>query len=168
MYCANQQQQVTQGIAHKIVIRHTSSAVERTALAQDTLVTAVKAMREMAADAERMRAQKVTNAKFDEIVGQLYPKGGESKAAETRHQNRLAALDAIWTGPTNANIGGTAWGAFQAVTEYDEWVRNVRGGDDGDTVEKARARRSLNNNLSATTGQFKAYQVIKDMVGLGN
>jgi phage/plasmid-like protein (TIGR03299 family) len=168
VFCANQQNQVTQGITHKIVIRHTSSAKERTALAEDTLVTAVKAMQEMAKDAEKLRTQKVTNEQFSRIVETIYPLNSDSKAAATRHDRRLAALEAIWTGPTNANIGGTAWGAYQAVTEYDEWVRSVRGGENGDPTDKARARRALSSNLSANSSQFKAYQVIKDMVGLSN
>jgi phage/plasmid-like protein (TIGR03299 family) len=165
-YCANQQDQLTIGNINKIVIRHTTSAPERMKLAEETLVKSVKAMRDMAVDAERMRAQQVTDDEFAKIVAEIYKVGGESKAAETRHERRIAAVRSIYDGPTNTNIRGSAWGVWQTVSEYDQWVRNVRGGEDGDDIARVRARRSVAAGGTANTESLRAFQIIRNMSGM--
>jgi len=46
----------------------------------------------------------------------------------SRLDTRDALLD-VFVSPTNANIANTRWSAWNAVSEYDQWVRPVRGAD---------------------------------------
>ena len=164
-WCANQQSQmVREGHDLKVTIRHTSSALERTALAEDTLMATVAGMRDLETEGREMLAQAVTDEEFRRIIEAIYPLGGDSKAAQTRYDKRVEALQELYVGPTNANITGTAWGAYQALNEYGQWVQGVRLGEDT-SMDRARARRALTSSNLAST-QIKAYTVIRDMYGL--
>jgi hypothetical protein len=164
-WCANQQSQmVREGRDLKVTIRHTSSALERTALAGDTLLATVAGMRDLETEGREMLATPVTDDEFGTIIDIMYPLGGESKAAQTRYDKRVEALQELYTGPTNANITGTAWGAYQAINEYGQWVQGIRSGGD-DNLDRARARRALTSSTLAAT-QVKAYTVIREMYGL--
>jgi hypothetical protein len=164
-WCANQQSQmVRDGRDLKVTIRHTSSALERTALASDTLMATVAGMRDLETEGREMLDQAVTDDEFRQIVDIMYPLGGESKAAQTRYERRIDAIQELYTGPSNANITGTAWGAYQAINEYGQWVQGIRSGGD-DNLDRARARRALTSSTLAST-QVKAYTVIREMYGL--
>lgn len=161
--CANQQPQFARSDEFKVVIRHTASAPARTLAAEQALVASVESMKLATREAEQLLAVKTTDAQFREIVEKLYPAGGDSKSATTRHQNRIIDLEVIRHGDTNTDIKGTAWGDYQAILEYGEWHQNIRGG--GDDITAARARRVLTQPSLATT-QLKALEVIRETVGI--
>jgi hypothetical protein len=78
----------------------------------------------------------ITKAQFDKIVEALYPAPAEdaAKSAKTRYVKRVDTLEGIYLGTgdgpdTNSTIAGTAWGAFNALTEALDWYRNPRRGD---------------------------------------
>lgn len=159
--CANQQPQFARGDQFKIVIRHTTSALSRTAAAEEALVKSVASMRRAAEEAEGMLRVKTTAGQFEEIVSHLYPLDGEaSKATKTRHANRLEQLTLIRHGDTNAGIRGTAWGDYQAILEYGEWHQRVQGGDDGTTATRARRALTAPNLINA---QLKAFDVVREV-----
>jgi len=160
--CANQQPQVTRNSINKIVIRHTPSALQRTALAEETLVTTIEALRTMAIEAEEMLTQAVTDAKFREIVDNIYPLSSDAKAAHTKHGKLVDTIEDIFHGKTMQSVGGTAWGAYQAIIEYDQWYRSVRG-EIHDGISRMQARRTLTSD-NAT--QIKAFETVRELVGL--
>jgi hypothetical protein len=47
----------------------------------------------------------------------------------------------LWKAPTQANIAGTKWAAYNAVAEYEDWAKPVRSKKDQDVV---RAERIIN------------------------
>lgn len=162
--CFNQQTHLMrEGRDHMVTIRHTSSAPERTAVAEETLVATMTGIKELAAEGNEMVAAKVTDDQFWAIVNQIYPLGGSSKAAETRHDRRVESIENLRDAPHNANIRGTAWGTYQVLNEYSQWAQNIRAGLDGEQV--ARARRALiSGNLHAT--QARTYTAVRELVGL--
>jgi Domain of unknown function (DUF932) len=168
IFCANQQPQLTRDNKYKIVIRHTSSASERTAKAEETLVASVAAMNEMATDARAMRAAAFTPDQLHRAIDLVYPLGGDSKAAQTRYDRRVEAITGIHNGDTMANIRNTAWGAYQALIEFDQWHRSVRNPDDDSNIERLRARRSLASNSSAFVSQLRAFDVVRALAGLSD
>jgi len=171
VFCANQQPQLhreANKYKYKIVIRHTTNAAERLALAEEALVSSVDAMSEMAHMGAEMRNISFTTDQFLKAIDLVYPLGGDSKSAKTRYENRVDAIRGIHNSPTTANIRDTAWGAYQAMIEYDQWHRSVRNADDDeDSIIRARARRSLLGG-SVVASQIKAFEVVRDLAGLTN
>ena len=164
--CANQQPQFARSDDFKIVIRHTSSAQARHIAAEAALIKSVAAMKQAEAESLEMLNVRTTNEQFREIVGHLWPLNSEAKGTTTRHANRLERLEVIRNAQTNAGIGGTAWGDYQAILEHAQWVQRIKGGDDGDTnLTAVRARRILTAN-GLERDQLKAYNIVREHVGL--
>lgn len=66
----------------------------------------------------------ITDGEFETFLKTLFP--AEGKRAETSREEITALLDA----PTNKNFKGTAWGAYNALTEwYDHRTRGLRTKD---------------------------------------
>lgn len=163
VWCANQQPQITRGDKHKVTIRHTSSAHERMRLAEQTLTATVAAFRELATEAERMLEVKLTNKKFEDIVSNLYPLGGETANAQTRYTNRMDTLAHLFNeSPTNANIRGTVWGGLQSTFEYVEHHATIRGGDGGSITDR-RSRRAL-VSATAAAERDRAYKAFAELL----
>jgi hypothetical protein len=82
-------------------------------------------------EAQALYAAAVTDQTFDSIVKALYPEPDPAgaKVAITKWDNRRDRLFDLWRGPTNQNIRGTAWAALNAVTEENQWYRQVRSGN---------------------------------------
>jgi hypothetical protein len=54
------------------------------------------------------------------LIKTIYPKPDKdaSKVAITKWENKVVLLDDLYhNSPTNANVKGTKWGAFNALTE---------------------------------------------------
>ena len=77
-----------------------------------------------------MFKREVTNAKFSEIINKLFPKPeADKKGSMTKWENKIDLLEDIYGGDTNGMIAGTAWGAYNALTERLDWYRSGRGGN---------------------------------------
>lgn len=168
VWCANQQPQISANPDFKIVIRHTTSAPQRTADAQYALDASVKSMALLAREAEEMLAAKTTDEQFRAIVAQLYPQPeNAAKATATRLRKHITDLEVLRHAPTNANIVNTAWGDYQTITEYSQWRKQVKVDDPADTsgIDVLRARRALVSGTEAKLN-VKAYTAIREMAGL--
>lgn len=120
VFCANMAAQTLRSSDISTKIRHTASAGDRLSQVRAELGVVWKNMEAFDRRAELLFSKKVADAEFWGIVNQLWdPKdAGESKRGKTLASNRISALSDIWHGPTNANINGTAWAAFNCITEY--------------------------------------------------
>ena len=80
--------------------------------------------------AKTMIEKEITAQQFNEIILAAYPKPEkDAKGAITRWTNKVDVLNDIYTGEFNGTIAGTAWGAFNALTERLDWHRSARGGN---------------------------------------
>jgi hypothetical protein len=64
------------------------------------------------------------------FIQTIYPKPDKdaAKVALTKWENKVVLLDELYhNSPTNANIKGTKWGAFNALTERLDYYRSGRG-----------------------------------------
>lgn len=110
-------------------IRHTQTASGKVAQAREALGLANKYMDEFDKMASEMIQTEITKAQFDKIVELAYPLPKEdAKGAVKKHANKVDLLNEIYVGPTNGMIAGTAWGAFNALTERLDWYRSGRKG----------------------------------------
>ena len=110
-------------------IRHTSTAEGKIAVAREALGLASKYLDEFSVMANAMIEKEITKADFDKIVALAYPAPEkDSKGSFKKYDAKTELLNAIYVGQFNDTISGTAWGAYNALTERLDWYRSARGG----------------------------------------
>ena len=130
--CSNTLNIAMKGAKSSFKIRHTQSVEGKVMAARQSLDIATTYYAKFEKEAAALYAESVTTAKFDEIVRALYPEPDRAEAAKvavTKWDNRRERLHGLWNGSTNANIAGTAWAALNAITEENQWYRQVRSGN---------------------------------------
>ena len=118
------------GVKQSFKIRHTQTASGKVQQAREALGLANSYMDEFDKMAQQMIETEISKAKFDEIVALAYPAPEkDSKGSFKKYNDKIDLLQAIYVGDYNNTISGTAWGAFNALTERLDWYRSGRGGD---------------------------------------
>jgi phage/plasmid-like protein (TIGR03299 family) len=114
-------------------IRHTRNAEERMAMQAEAWRKAHVYFDAFEVEAQSLFQQKVTNDQFFGIVDGLFPKPEEDKkGAFAKWENKRSIFAQAWNGAPNAGIRGTGWGAFNALTEANQWGRNQQSTDSGE------------------------------------
>jgi hypothetical protein len=110
-------------------IRHTQSVEGRIQVARETLGLALGYFDEFEKEAQALYAQSITDAEFSKLIRTIYPKPEkDAKGALTKWENKVVLIDDLYhNSPTNANVKGTKWGAFNAITERLDYYRTGRG-----------------------------------------
>lgn len=117
------------GVKQSFKIRHTQTAEGKIAVAREALGLANKYMDEFDKMAHAMIQKEVNAKQFNDIILTAYPKPEkDSKGAVKKWENKIDVINDIYTGQFNGMIAGTAWGAFNALTERLDWYRSARGG----------------------------------------
>jgi len=129
--CANTLNLALKGKAKQsFKIRHTSTASGKVAQAREALGLANLYMNEFDKMAQEMISKEINKAKFDEIVALAYPAPEkDAKGSFKKYNDKIDLIQSIYVGDYNKTIAGTAWGAFNALTERLDWYRSGRGGD---------------------------------------
>ena len=110
-------------------IRHTSTAEGKIAVAREALGLAKTYLDEFSLMANAMIEKEITKADFDKIVALAYPAPEkDAKGSFKKYDSKIDLLNAIYIGQFNDTIAGTAWGAYNALTERLDWHRSARGG----------------------------------------
>jgi phage/plasmid-like protein (TIGR03299 family) len=126
------------GVKQSFKIRHTQTAEGKIQVARETLGLANAYMDEFSKLANSLYEKEVTAQQFNDIILAAYPKPkGEAKNAITKWTNKVDTLNDIYTGEFNGMIAGTAWGAFNALTERLDWHRSARGGSNESILASA-------------------------------
>ena len=115
-------------IKQSFKIRHTQTAQGKVQIARETLGLANKYMDAFDVMAKTMIEKEITAAQFNDIILAAYPKPEkDSKGSIKKWTNKVDIINDIYTGEFNGMIAGTAWGAFNALTERLDWHRSARG-----------------------------------------
>jgi phage/plasmid-like protein (TIGR03299 family) len=119
-------------------IRHTQTAEGKIAVAREALGLAHKYIDEFSTMANEMIQTEITKAQFDKIVELAYPAPAkDAKGSQKKYDGKIDLLQSIYVGDFNNTISGTAWGAFNALTERLDWHRNSRGGSNESILASA-------------------------------
>ena len=110
-------------------IRHTQSVEGRIQVARETLGLALGYFDEFEKEAQELFKQEITDVEFSKLIRSIYPKPDvDNKSTLKRWENKVVLIDDLYhNSPTNANIKGTKWGAFNALTERRDYFRSGRG-----------------------------------------
>jgi len=128
--CQNTLNVALSGVKQSYKIRHTQTVQGKVAAAREALGIAHKYLDEFDKQAQEMITQEINDKQFFDIITAVYPKPEQdAKGSFTKWENKIDVLNDIYYGPTCENIKGTAWGAYNALTERLDWYRTPRGGN---------------------------------------
>ena len=150
------------GVKQSFKIRHTQSAEGKVQQAREALQVANAYMDEFSKMAQAMIEKEITAQQFNDIVLAAYPKPDEAKkGAVSKWTTKVDTINDIYTGEFNGMIAGTAWGAWNALTERIDWYRGGKRGltesilmgssgfDPAITAEKNRLLKIVNDVIAA-------------------
>ena len=148
--CTNQVRMALRTSKSKIAIKHTSSAITKVAQARETLKMVFEYQESFEREVEKLISKQFTADDFSGLVTTLLPLDykNASKAQITTTENARTDLWQLWLAPTQENIKGTKWAAYNAVAEYADWVKPVRGAGDKELLRAERI-------LSGATEELK-------------
>lgn len=111
-------------------IMHTESHDEQLAAAREALTFALNDVRNFEAEAAKMIEQSVTDEQFFKLVENVIVHRREGKGKEITDRMRQSVeqdrmtIKGLWlTDPRVGNYRGTAWGAVQAVSTWEQHLR---------------------------------------------
>jgi phage/plasmid-like protein (TIGR03299 family) len=135
-----------------IRIRHTRSIHSRMDDARDILKMAKEHATKMHELAKRMTEIKIFSKKLDRITYGLFPDppantGERAKANAQSKRDEISNLFYNGQGQDIAGVPNTGWAMFNAITEYANHTKSVRGNDSTRRVESLLLGQS--NNLIA-------------------
>jgi phage/plasmid-like protein (TIGR03299 family) len=125
-------------IKQSFKIRHTQTAEGKIIAAREALGLANAYMDEFDVMAKAMIETEISNDKFQDIIRMAYPMPEkDAKGALSKWQTKIELIEDIYTGEFNHMISGTAWGAFNAMTERLDWYRAGRKGSNESVLASA-------------------------------
>lgn len=139
LWCLNQLFPLLKSAQRGFTLKHTTGIHGKIADARKAIGVTYGYAEEFDRIANAMQAHKITTDGMAKLNAALFPidKADKPLKADRQEQRREGVMDLFRESPTNANIRGTAWGAFNAAMEFADWGRAVRG--TGDEAERNRA-----------------------------
>lgn len=131
--CQNTLNLALAGVQQTFKIRHTSNVTERMLAAAALWREANSYMDVFEAEAKSLFEKSVTDKEFFGIVDGFFPKPEKDvKGAVKKWEKRQELFTQAWNGKPNAGIKNTGWGALNALTEANQWGRNIRNTVNGE------------------------------------
>ena len=129
--CQNTLNMALSNTKQSFKIRHTQTINGRMEEAQRVLGLTNTHMDSFENLARELFETSITNAQFDKLVANLYPKPDElSKMASTKYDAKMDIISNLYkVSATQDNIRGTKWGALNALTERVDYFRTARTGN---------------------------------------
>ena len=126
--CVNQVRKAFKTAPAKISLRHTYGATAKIAQARETLGLVFKYQEAFEKEVAELISRDYSDSQFEQFVERVFPLADDAKIPQVTKvlQTREEVLG-IWNGTTQDEIKGTQWGAYNAIAEYADWFKQVRG-----------------------------------------
>ncbi len=136
--CANTVAMGLQQATQKWYLKHTSNVKGKVQQAREALAMVVAYQDEFQREAERLISTAMTERDFARFAERLFPTSDKMSTLQImRTEAARGELTGLWHAPTQQNIAGTRWAAFNAVTEWADWVKPVKAGKQDADVARA-------------------------------
>lgn len=136
--CANTESAAISGADRVWKGRHTKGLNERAEEARRFLDLSIGYYDLFEQMANEMIGTKMTDGSFDRFLSELLPADKDATEASVRERKRkesVAAIRNLWNSSDNlANIKGTKWGAYNAITEYADHSKTFYKTKNGKTT----------------------------------
>lgn len=117
--CQNTLSMALAGAKQRITLRHATNIEERMAVAAEALGITYRYMDALEAAGKTLAAKKVTNAKAEAILRQVFPVPESFDNPDRIDQTDFAKALLVWKNADNLeSIRRTGWGVLQAAVEY--------------------------------------------------
>jgi len=141
IWCANQIQAAIRKAKNRFRIRHTTNVEQKIEEARITLAKSLQYFHAVDDVYDKMKGVKFTEGQLITLVENVFSAGDEKKSDRqiTRLENiteKVVELSKIGKGTHLPGVKGTAWGAFNAVTEYLDHYTTIKGGKGISAEEK--------------------------------
>lgn len=163
--CQNTLNLALGSVKQSFKLRHTSSVEGRIQIAREALGLTFKYMEDFEKEARALFETKVNDKKVYDIITAIYPKPEkDTKGQFKKWENKISLVnDLYFDSPTNANIKGTAWGMFNALTERLDYFKQERKSD-----------KAKENRLASASGfdamqnaeKNKLFRAVKELAGV--
>lgn len=151
LMCCNQQRMAERHAKSRFTLRHSGNASAKLAEVRSMLGLTFKYQDTFVAECEAMIAREMENEAVFAELANIFMVGEAGTEAQKSRRTETASMvyELYKTSDTVAPFRGTAFGAYNAVTEYaDHFMRvRVKGGDDAAAL--ARASRTLTSDSIA-------------------
>lgn len=141
--CNNTLNAALHGQGNTFRVRHTTNVQDRLKEAERVFAGTLKYFGKTVATFDRMKGVKVTEEKLVKIVEKVFTGSLDNDDLTDRQENRLAkitekilSLSVTGAGTDLPGVKGTAWGAYNAITEYLDHFTTVKGGKGISAEEK--------------------------------
>jgi len=151
----------------KMSIRHTKNPQMKIQQAREALGMTSKYAAALGEEARRLLETPMTVGQFTKTVTAAFGPGDEpSKKAANEWDLKMGKLLELWASPTQDSGRGTAWGALNTVTEYQDW--NTRFQSKGWGVGEVGARfwRSITDNADVTNPKLEMVRRLREFAGI--
>jgi len=145
-----------------VSIRHTKNARQKIDEAKSVLGLANRYYDVLGETFKALAQTKYTVKQSIALVNHLFPSSEEEIATRTKN-NREAALNLMENGVGQKKIEGTAWAAYNGITEYSDHHRSTRVSEGGNEAE---SRLTANWFGSGRVLKQKAWDFIAEQTGL--
>lgn len=126
--CTNQLRMITKTAKAKISLRHTFGATAKVAQARETLGLVFAYQEAFQNEVEELMSREYSDSQFEQFVERVFPLAEDAKTPQvTKVLETRSQVLGIWNSETETDIKGSRWGAYNAVTEYADWFKPVRG-----------------------------------------
>lgn len=112
----------------KLTLKHTANATNKIQYARESLNLVWAYQESFQDEVETLLSTKITAKEFKTFVDTLVPdkKDSTERMANSREEIRKQIVE-LWNADTQQNVAGTAWAAYNAVAEWADWYKPVRG-----------------------------------------
>jgi phage/plasmid-like protein (TIGR03299 family) len=139
LWCQNQIRMIMRTAESSYTLRHTPRVNGKVIAAREALGLTFKYVEEFERQAELLLGEKYSDKEFYRLVETLIPIDEENERARNVAEEARQNLVGLWKAPTQENILNTKWAAYNAVAEYADWTKPVRGNN----VDSARAVKTI-------------------------
>lgn len=157
-------------------IRHTKGAKAEVQAARETLGFTFNYADEFEKEAATLLAQPMSEKGFNMFVDTLVPMPKDEDKTdriEAKVQATRDSIKTLWVAPTQQSIKGTKWAALNAVVEWADWVKPVKGSllMTEEQENELRAVRTMTDSMNAGRSnrpldiKRKAYRLLADDKG---
>ena len=161
--CQNTLNLALGSVKQSFKLRHTATVEGKIQLARETLGLTIRYMDDFEKEAKALFETPINDKQVYDIITAVYPKPEEAKKASlTKWDNKINLVnDLYFDSPTNANIKGTAWGMFNALTERLDYFRAERKGNSENRFASASGFDPMTN-----AEKNKLFHQVKQLAGV--
>jgi phage/plasmid-like protein (TIGR03299 family) len=130
--CMNTLTMGIKGAIQQFVVRQTKNARDRMAVQAAAFKKANTYVDAWDAAISEMIGKEITDKQFENLIGHFYKKPEtDTKGSMTKWEDKRDAHFAMWNADHNANVRNSAFGAWNVLTEVQQWGRQMREGKAG-------------------------------------